>query len=184
LLLRPRSEFWIPITHPGYATNDCLDYYINQDSDSPSDPRTPVLLYSHTFSRDADPSPKSRRNSSQQHYSFTAHIMASSASPIDIATPRASPPNQTSNLTSQLQAANARSGDTQPPTFMANMERRGSEFRPDSLRPGSISMGNSFHSRPISMRDRGRRDSTNHAGSLMAGMSWGGLSVGSFIRDE
>jgi transcription factor SFP1 len=34
------------------------------------------------------------------------------------------------------------------------------------------------------MRDRGRRDSTNHAGSLMAGMSWGGLSVGSFIRDE
>ncbi|THX06669.1 hypothetical protein D6D13_06347 [Aureobasidium pullulans] len=110
--------------------------------------------------------------------------MASSASPIDIATPRASPPNQTSNLTSQLQAANARSGDAQPPSFVANMERRGSEFRPDSLRRGSINMGNSFHSRPISMRDRGRRDSTNHAGSLMAGMSWGGLSVGSFIRDD
>ncbi|KAG9693522.1 hypothetical protein KCU85_g4864, partial [Aureobasidium melanogenum] len=110
--------------------------------------------------------------------------MASSASPIDIATPRASPPNQTSNLTSQLQAANARSGDFQPPAFMANTERRGSEFRPDSLRHGSINMGNSFHSRPISMRDRGRRDSTNHAGSLMAGMSWGGLSVGSFIRDD
>lgn len=109
--------------------------------------------------------------------------MASTASPIDIATPRASPPNQTSNLTSQLQAANARSGE-QPPTFAANMERRGSEFRPDSLRHGSINMTNSFHSRPISMRDRGRRDSTNLAGSLMAGMSWGGLSVGSFIRDE
>jgi hypothetical protein len=182
--LRPRSKFWNPITYPAYATNACLDYYIYQDSDSSSDLRTRCYYILILFSRDADSSPKSPRNSSQQHYSFAAHIMASSASPIDIATPRASPPNQTSNLTSQLQAANARSGDTQPPTFMANMERRGSEFRPDSLRPGSISMGNSFHSRPISMRDRGRRDSTNHAGSLMAGMSWGGLSVGSFIRDE
>lgn len=41
--------------------------------------------------------------------------------------------------------------------------------------------------KPISMnpnRDqaRGRRESL--AGSLMAGMSWGGISVGSYIRDE
>jgi len=34
------------------------------------------------------------------------------------------------------------------------------------------------------MRDRSRRDSNNPAGSLMGGMSWGGLSVGSFIRDD
>lgn len=132
---------------------------------------------------DADSVPEIPQNPPRQLF-FARDDMASSASPIDIATPRASPPNQTSNLTSQLQAANARSGDAQPPSFVANMERRGSEFRPDSLRHGSINMGNSFHSRPISMRDRGRRDSTNHAGSLMAGMSWGGLSVGSFIRDE
>lgn len=41
--------------------------------------------------------------------------------------------------------------------------------------------------KPISMnpnRDNGRARRESLAGSLMNGMSWGGLSVGSFIRDE
>ncbi|KAL1296613.1 hypothetical protein AAFC00_000104 [Neodothiora populina] len=115
--------------------------------------------------------------------------MSSAASPIDIATPRASPPNQTSNLTTQLQAAGAGSRSNGHHHGAADhdshlslnpaMERRGSEFRHGSLAPGT-----SFHSRPISMRDAQRRDSQNLAGSLMGGMSWGGLSVGSFIRDD
>lgn len=113
--------------------------------------------------------------------------MSSAASPIDIATPRASPPTQTSNLTTQLQAAGAggsSSNAAQPSLTPAMaMERRGSEYRGDG-RHGSLALGSSFHSRPISMRDRQRRDSQNLAGSLMGGMSWGGLSVGSFIRDE
>jgi transcription factor SFP1 len=33
-----------------------------------------------------------------------------------------------------------------------------------------------------SARDKGRRESL--AGSLVGGMSWGGVSVGSWIRDE
>jgi len=33
------------------------------------------------------------------------------------------------------------------------------------------------------MMDRGRRESTN-MGSFAGGMSWGGHSVGSWIRDE
>ena len=112
--------------------------------------------------------------------------MSSAASPIDIATPRASPPSQTSNLTTQLQAAGASStgSSATQPSLIPGGERRGLDSRADAGRNGSFALGTSFHSRPISMRDRQRRDSQNLAGSLMGGMSWGGLSVGSFIRDE
>jgi transcription factor SFP1 len=64
----------------------------------------------------------------------------------------------------------------------------------DFQRPGmgernpSISMlGSSFYgngARPISMKDRPRRESNNGMGSFAGGMSWGGVSVGSWIRDE
>jgi transcription factor SFP1 len=51
----------------------------------------------------------------------------------------------------------------------------------------SISMlGSSFYgsgARPISMKDRPRRES-NQMGSFAGGISWGGVSVGSWIRDE
>lgn len=108
--------------------------------------------------------------------------MSSAASPIDIATPRASPPNQTSNLTTQLQAAGASASSSNIPI---SSDRRGSELRPENGRHGSFAPGSSFHSRPISMRDpNSRRDSQAIAGSLVGGMSWGGMSVGSFIRDD
>lgn len=48
------------------------------------------------------------------------------------------------------------------------------------------SFGAGAGARPISMesanRERPRRES--QAGSMMGGMSWGGVSVGSWIRDE
>jgi transcription factor SFP1 len=48
-------------------------------------------------------------------------------------------------------------------------------------------LGSSFYgngARPISMKDRPRRESNNGMGSFAGGMSWGGVSVGSWIRDE
>ncbi|PNS18189.1 hypothetical protein CAC42_7558 [Sphaceloma murrayae] len=121
------------------------------------------------------------------HYPFQvpppSHpTMAASASPIDIATPRNSPPvNQTSNLTSQLQAAGS-SQHSQPQGSHRNNHpdaRRGSEFRSESSGYGQ----DMTNSRPIAVGDRQRRGS-NQPGSLMQGMSWGGMSIGSFIRDD
>lgn len=41
-----------------------------------------------------------------------------------------------------------------------------------------------YGARSIPMRESFRRESNALSGSLMNGMSWGGISVGSFIRDE
>lgn len=121
--------------------------------------------------------------------------MAQTASPIDIQTPPRfgsnSPQNQTSNLTSALREAEAQRDLSQTPN---QLHPNGVDFN-NSGRPSmnernpSISMlGSSFYgnsaSRPISMRDRGRRESNNHMGSFAGGMSWGGVSVGSWIRDD
>ncbi|KAF2273431.1 uncharacterized protein EI97DRAFT_461094 [Westerdykella ornata] len=122
--------------------------------------------------------------------------MAQAATPIDITPPRvnsSSPPqNQTSNLTFALQEAKANasrdaSATPNPPHSAA----------PDFLdarpsiggRHGSISngLGSSFFgsgARPISMKDRPRRESNMGMGSFAGGMSWGGVSVGSWIRDD
>ncbi|KAJ5641984.1 hypothetical protein N7490_005984 [Penicillium lividum] len=112
------------------------------------------------------------------------------AAPIDIATRQStsvSPPGQqASNLTSALQRA-------------GNGERIGSVShhpsgglgvfkapppRKDSIGAANAQWGNG--TKPISMsgsaRDKGRRESL--AGSLVGGMSWGGISVGSWIRDD
>ncbi|KAJ5161844.1 hypothetical protein N7492_007236 [Penicillium capsulatum] len=95
------------------------------------------------------------------------------AAPIDIATRQStsvSPPGQqASNLTSALQKAGT--GERAPP-------------RKDSIGAATAQWGNG--TKPISMsgsaRDKGRRESL--AGSLVGGMSWGGVSVGSWIRDD
>ena len=60
---------------------------------------------------------------------------------------------------------------------------RGLSFgRNDSV---PMSFNNSFFTsgaRPISVKSKTRRES--NSGSYMTGISWGGVSVGSLIRDE
>jgi transcription factor SFP1 len=115
--------------------------------------------------------------------------MAQPSPPIDIATPPRfgsnSPQNQTSNLTSALraEAGASRNGDAPP------LQHNGAEFQRPSLGARNDSLGGlggSFYgsgARPISMKDRPRRES-NTMNSLVNGLSWGGVSVGSWIRDE
>jgi transcription factor SFP1 len=116
--------------------------------------------------------------------------MAQTASPIDIQTPPRygshSPQHQTSNLTSALREAEANRDMSSTPNLLNPL---GFEFQRPGMgeRNGSTSMlGSSFYgsgARPISMKDRPRRES-NQMGSFAGGMSWGGVSVGSWIRDE
>jgi transcription factor SFP1 len=119
-----------------------------------------------------------------------ARTMAQTASPIDIQTPARygsnSPPNQTSNLTSALREAGEASRDT---SSTPNQLNPGFDFQRPNMgerNPSMTMLGSSFYgsgARPISMKDRPRRES-NQMGSFAGGMSWGGVSVGSWIRDE
>jgi transcription factor SFP1 len=130
-------------------------------------------------------------DSPQQQYRAASN-MAQIASPIDIQPPSRygshSPPNQTSNLTSALREAGA--NDSSATATPSQLNPNGFEFQRPGMgeRHPSASMlgGSSFYgtgARPISMKDRPRRESTN-MGSFAGGMSWGGVSVGSWIRDE
>ncbi|KAF4542376.1 Transcription factor SFP1 [Lasiodiplodia hormozganensis] len=111
--------------------------------------------------------------------------MAAIDGPVDIATSRqnsTSPRNQTSTLSAALQGAAA-----QPIATPTSAPRSGNDGRLSiGARQDSISHIGSYYgtgARPISVKDRPRRESTT-AGSLLNGMSWGGVSVGSWIRDD
>jgi transcription factor SFP1 len=116
-----------------------------------------------------------------------------SAAPIDISLPprlsnSQSPRNQTSTLTSALQEAGA-AGQHAPDAgnmqYMGvpDMGRLSVSGRHDSISNLFSSSYLASGARPISMKDRQRRES-NTGGSFMGnGMSWGGISVGS-LRDE
>jgi transcription factor SFP1 len=118
-------------------------------------------------------------------------VMTATTPPIDIGTPPRfgsnSPRNKTSNLTSALQEAGAAGF----PVSAHNVDNRsgfGEGRMSISTRndPMSNVFDASYHgsgARPIMVKDRARRES-NNAGSLMGGMSWGGISVGSWVRDE
>ena len=112
--------------------------------------------------------------------------MAGAASPINIASRHASTSprgQQPSNLTTALHQTSS------------SEKRAASAINPDGANNGdsgrSISMGDGLPlsengAKPISMKsatgDKLRRESL--AQSLTGGMSWGGVSVGSWIRDE
>ncbi|EKG18163.1 Zinc finger C2H2-type protein [Macrophomina phaseolina MS6] len=111
--------------------------------------------------------------------------MAALDGPVDITIARqnsTSPRNQTSTLSAALQGAAA-----QPIATPTSAPRSGNESRLSvGGRQDSLSHVGSYYgtgARPISMKDRPRRESTT-AGSLLNGMSWGGVSVGSWIRDD
>jgi transcription factor SFP1 len=126
--------------------------------------------------------------SPQQHSAL--HAMAQTAAPMDFQAPPRfgsnSPQNQTSNLTSALREAEANRDSSATPS---QLNPNGLDFQRPGMgeRHPSISMlGSSFYgsgARPISMKDRPRRES-NQMGSFAGGISWGGVSVGSWIRDE
>lgn len=102
--------------------------------------------------------------------------------PIDIATSRQSshsPRTQQSNLTSQLQRPRI---DVQQTSDM-NGSTDHVKGRQESF---SGMLGTTpYGARSIPVRgDQPRRESAILSGSYMNGMSWGGISMGSFIRDE
>ncbi|KAI9682320.1 MAG: Transcriptional regulator of ribosomal biogenesis proteins [Caeruleum heppii] len=101
-----------------------------------------------------------------------------------------SPATKTSNLTSALQGATlspGREGVATPQSRDgASAFDASSTGRHDSFSAGAPGSQWTSGSKPISMnnpnREKPRRESV--AGSLVGGMSWGGVSVGSWIRDD
>lgn len=108
--------------------------------------------------------------------------MPSSSSPIEIATSRqnsSSPRTQTSNLTSALQQETSqRNGTMAAPPTNGHSDMKG--------RQESVSMLGTtpYGARQIPMAGGRRESSYNLSNSLVGGMSWGGISMGSFIKDE
>ncbi|KAJ5901732.1 hypothetical protein N7495_002260, partial [Penicillium taxi] len=106
------------------------------------------------------------------------------ATPININSRQSPPGQQASNLTSALQrAGNDRVGSISHASGGLGVFRAPPP-RKDSIGAATAQWGNG--TKPITMsgsaRDKGRRESL--AGSLVGGMSWGGISVGSWIRDD
>lgn len=106
--------------------------------------------------------------------------MAASASPIDIRQSSNSPRNQQSNLTSQFEQPRI---DVQHAGDMETERPSDAQYRGRQESVGMLGT-TPYGARSIPPREGFRRESNALSGSLMNGMSWGGISVGSFIRDE
>ncbi|KLJ08779.1 hypothetical protein EMPG_15778 [Blastomyces silverae] len=109
--------------------------------------------------------------------------------PINIASRNASvspPGQQASNLTSALQRASTtdKPAGASNTTVPSSVAYKSNSARKDSIGASMAQWGNG--TKPITVagsnRDKQRRESL--AGSLVGGMSWGGVSVGSWIRDD
>jgi hypothetical protein len=106
--------------------------------------------------------------------------MPSSTSPIDIATP-------TRNASSSPSSQGTKAGNF----YGAEDSRTSALMTSGGLDPnsGRTRMDSYSGAKPISMNNANRNGDTRPrreslAGSLVGGMSWGGVSVGSWIRDE
>lgn len=109
----------------------------------------------------------------------TIRAMPSPSEPIQIGGSRQnsnSPRNQTSNLTAQLQQSQSNRNDSAMPAGTPDLKGR----QESTTMLGTTPYG----ARQIPMPGNQRRESLIPGGSLMGGMSWGGISMGSFIRDE
>ncbi len=113
--------------------------------------------------------------------------MAGVANPIDIATRQASTSPrgpQSSNLTSALQRKP--DGEARQVPGMCGSDRVNNSETGKSINLLDGASAGDNRAKPISMRgvseDKIRRGSL--AQSMTAGMSWGGISVGSWIREE
>jgi transcription factor SFP1 len=109
--------------------------------------------------------------------------MAPGTAPIDISQSRhnSHSPRGASNLTNALQAEN---GGDMAPTAPMNIGGRGQGGRSDSISMSGLTPQFS-KGVPIAGgggRSQPRRESL--AGSMMNGMSWGGVSMNSWVRDE
>ena len=175
-------------SHRPDRENEYLDSFWSQKSIDPG--------YSRRSYLDPQIPPSSQ---SQDEFDFplfpssppaSSSTMTGPAAPIDIATRQTSvspPGQQASNLTSALQKA----GNTERTGSLSHTSGVGlSVFKAPPPRKDSVSAAATAQwgngTKPISVsgsnRDKPRRESL--AGSLVGGMSWGGVSVGSWIRDE
>ncbi|MCJ1403709.1 Transcriptional regulator of ribosomal biogenesis proteins [Xylographa trunciseda] len=116
--------------------------------------------------------------------------MMGGSSPISIGTQsRTSPGQHTSNLTSALQATTGNELRPSPSMFIGSGKGKSSGTgRHDSMSGGMSGLTPQYGTgaQPITMtgsnRAQPRRESM--AGSMAGGMSWGGVSVGSWLRDD
>ncbi|KAK3111747.1 Transcriptional regulator of ribosomal biogenesis proteins [Teratosphaeriaceae sp. CCFEE 6253] len=106
-------------------------------------------------------------------------MAAGSASPINIRPRSDSPRSQQSNSAVRSQ---------QPRIDVSHTEGMDTERGERQYRPRQESVGmlgtTPYGARSIPGKDGYRSDGNALSGSLMNGMSWGGISVGSYIRDE
>ncbi|PGH04476.1 hypothetical protein GX51_03468 [Blastomyces parvus] len=116
-------------------------------------------------------------------------VMEGPTPPINIASRNTSvspPGQQASNLTSALQRASTtdRAVGASNTALPSSAAYKANAARKDSIGASMAQWGNG--TKPITVagsnRDKQRRESL--AGSLVGGMSWGGVSVGSWIRDD